>query len=290
MGGGKECSVCQATKPESAFSKKQWSAKAHSRKCTSCVDKASQQPRAPAQAAEQGIRPDVLTLEELAVHLATARAQYHKNTDLPDEVICRMMLSTRMSNLPLARCRIAPSLLPGAGSGLFATRNISEGELISLYPCDAILIWEDSDHSADSTVQIFFGKHVPAAERDVTRAVTEWRGYEVPCHERMSIVADPRRSDDSAYLAHFANDVASCASADEQEEYERVSAAGANAMIIPLDVEELDSKGNGQVLHFAQRAIREIKAGQEIFVSYGAGYWELSASGMFELPSSAATT
>ena len=36
--GGKVCSICGESKNEAAFSKKQWAAKAHSRKCTSCVE------------------------------------------------------------------------------------------------------------------------------------------------------------------------------------------------------------------------------------------------------------
>jgi len=36
-GGGKLCSVCGETKPQDAYSGKQWSGKAHSRKCSACV-------------------------------------------------------------------------------------------------------------------------------------------------------------------------------------------------------------------------------------------------------------
>jgi hypothetical protein len=36
--GGKMCSVCSETKPQAAFSNKQWSGKAHSRKCLACVE------------------------------------------------------------------------------------------------------------------------------------------------------------------------------------------------------------------------------------------------------------
>jgi len=36
-GGVKPCSVCNQSKPSHGFSNKQWSAKAHSRKCLDCV-------------------------------------------------------------------------------------------------------------------------------------------------------------------------------------------------------------------------------------------------------------
>lgn len=47
-GGGKACSICDETKVETAFSKKQWIAKAHSRKCTACVESGAVAPGATA--------------------------------------------------------------------------------------------------------------------------------------------------------------------------------------------------------------------------------------------------
>eukprot|EP00961_Rhodomonas_salina_P053396 716208-Rhodomonas_salina.1 len=35
---GRQCSVCGETKLSAEFSKKQWAAKAHSRKCKACTD------------------------------------------------------------------------------------------------------------------------------------------------------------------------------------------------------------------------------------------------------------
>jgi len=118
------------------------------------------------------VRPivDILTLQDLAMHLATARAKYLNNTGVPDEVVCRLMLTTRMEGLPLCRVRVATSSL--LGQGLFATRDIAEGELITLYPADAAFVWEDKERSEESNVKIFFGKHIPADQRD--ERVTEW--------------------------------------------------------------------------------------------------------------------
>ena len=36
---------------------------------------------------------------------------------------------------------------------------------------DAQLVWGDAEHSPDSDIQIFFGKHIAPEERDVRRAV-----------------------------------------------------------------------------------------------------------------------
>jgi hypothetical protein len=75
-----------------------------------------------------------------------------------------------MEGLPLCRVRVATSSL--MGQGLFATREIAEGELITLYPADAAFVWEDKERSEESNVKIFFGKHIPADKRD--ERVTEW--------------------------------------------------------------------------------------------------------------------
>ena len=48
--------------------------------------------------------------------------------------------------------------------------------LAPLVRSDAVLIWEDAEHSPESNVQIFFGKHIPPAERDVARAVIFTQG------------------------------------------------------------------------------------------------------------------
>lgn len=83
------------------------------------------------------VAQDHMTLEDLALHLSQARAQYLNNTGAPDKAVCRLMLTTKMEHLPIARARCASS---GTGHGLFATRDIAEGELITLYPADAALV------------------------------------------------------------------------------------------------------------------------------------------------------
>mmetsp|Transcript_9846 Transcript_9846/g.24081 ORF Transcript_9846/g.24081 Transcript_9846/m.24081 type:complete len:329 (-) Transcript_9846:223-1209(-) len=303
-GGNKKCSVCSKFKDKDAFSSKQWGSKAHSRKCSACIEQgaaspspatAAASPAAPQnntaeksmEQAAKGELPDVLSLADFVMHLATARAQYHKNTELPDEAVCRHMLTTRVPGLPLSRVKIGKSSVPGAGDGLLATRDIEVGELITLYPADAVLMWEDETHDVHKKVTCFFSKHIPDKERNLQRALTEWRGCEVPCHATMSIVGDPGRRGDMAYVAHVANDGASCDSEEGVEEYERVSAERENAELMPLKVEEKDHKGNQMVLHFALVAAKAIKAGEEVLVTYGFRYWELKAKGLFHCPQDA---
>ena len=48
------------------------------------------------------------------------------------------LYATRLSSIPLDRCFIADSLLPGAGRGVFAKTAMAAGSLATLYPGDAV--------------------------------------------------------------------------------------------------------------------------------------------------------
>ena len=58
---GKACSICGEIKQEEAFSKKQWIAKAHSRKCGACVDSGATAAHAGATAGGKGAVPAAKT-------------------------------------------------------------------------------------------------------------------------------------------------------------------------------------------------------------------------------------
>jgi len=176
------------------------------------------------------------------------------------------MLATRCPDLLLNRCRIGRSKLPGAGLGLFASRDISAGELITLYPGDALLYWKNGREASSSRVctGVVFGAHVPEEEKDAARVTTDSaRQYEACATSTLSCVGDPRRDGDPAYLGHFANDGAMCDSSDgDQIMYREDSRAAANADHVTLEGCQL-----------ATQATRDIACGAEIYVSYGEGYW-----------------
>ena len=59
---------------------------------------------------------DELTLEQLALHLAAARAQYLNASGVPDESVCRFMLTTRMEGHWRARALNPVLARPLAGT------------------------------------------------------------------------------------------------------------------------------------------------------------------------------
>jgi len=216
--------------------------------------------------------------------LADVRKHYRETSTIEQDIVRRNLLATRISKLHLFRCRVGLSTLPHAGQGLFATRDIGKEELITCYPGDAVLCWEDADHSPSRKLEVFFGRHVPSTTQNANRAMTELRNYEVPAADTLSILGDPLVCSDAAYLGHMANDGACpdftlpalggkdgstsdpgylfSMAQDDQDRYEVESNSRVNA-------EHITVEGS----HVVTRALRPINAGDEIFVKYGYGYW-----------------
>jgi len=208
---------------------------------------------------------DDLTKEELGLRIKEVRDYYRETNEMSQENVCLSLVRTRFPKLRLNRCFVAESTISGAGQGLFASRDIDEGELVTLYPGDALLAWQTTVGDFAGEVGVLFGNHVPTEHRTPDRLTTdEARGYELKIGGRHSIVADPSVVDDTAYLGHMANDCAMLTSKDKAsvDKYLETSALGLNIGYFVLE-------GS----HFVGVATKNIAKGTEIFSSYGHGYW-----------------
>jgi hypothetical protein len=205
---------------------------------------------------------DDLSKEELASRFAEVRDYYRKTNEMSQENVCLSMLRTRLANLRLNRCVVGPSTIPQAGLGLFASRDISEGELLTLYPGDALLIWNrDVGDFGAGDVGVMFGNHIQGLYRDASRVSTdEARSYELKIKTGHSIVADPRLVADSAYLGHMINDGSALMNNDNSSRtlYSRTTFDRHNAAFFVMEG-----------CHFTTIATKNIAKGEEIFVSYG---------------------
>ena len=113
-----------------------------------------------------------MTIGEMAQQLAQVRAYYRELGELEQQDVCRNMLASRIDALRLNRCRLAASDLHG--NGLFATRAIEEGELITFYPGDAVILWlggQRTEAGVPDETGVIFGAHVPDEQRDVIAAL-----------------------------------------------------------------------------------------------------------------------
>ena len=211
---------------------------------------------------------DALTLGEMTAMLEEMLSCYSTTEEIAALRIG--LLGTRLEALSIDRVRVGPSTIPGAGLGVFATRALEEGELITLYPGDGLLHFSDGapddETGTDDKVSVSFGSHVPLdRRRSQTRSVaalTDARAYELPATSMMSLVGDPTIVEDAAYLGHMVNDVAACRSTSELAAYALATAERVNSAHKPL-----------LGCHFASVTTRRVEAGGELFVSYGPGYW-----------------
>ena len=203
-----------------------------------------------------------LTMDAVQSMFREVRSHYRKTGEVDESQVCRNMMVTRVNDFSnrINRCCVKPSTVHG--DGLFATRSISEGELITFFPGDALLVFEDGDRQNDD-MMLFFGAHIPQSERDASDITSKRvQSYELYSSARVSAVGDPSRRDDPTYLGHFANDKVVCESPNTIEDYRRESVDGANCE--PILVEGC---------HFALQALRPISEGEELLFSYGEGYW-----------------
>ncbi|GMI30653.1 hypothetical protein TrRE_jg12824 [Triparma retinervis] len=170
------------------------------------------------------------------------------------------LLRGRLPDLLIARTRLGPSTVPSAGRGLFVTRGVAAGELLTLFPADALL-FRDNDMSEISGVLYGNIRSGDPLTSDSSRA------YELRVSAQHSIVGDPKLDTDRAYFAHFANDFRALlgSSDEERADYKRESGLAANAFFQIFEPES--------PCHMGLFAIRDIAEGEEVFVSYTEGYW-----------------
>ena len=172
--------------------------------------------------------PDDLTLDAMRKLLQTRLTRHSK----------RAVLSSRIDGLRLCRAHVGGSTIEGAGNGLFASRDIAAGELITFYPGDVI---ESGEPAGRSEYEVHF---------------------QLGGVESVLVIGDASLAGDAAYLGHMSNDCGRCLTPAAMREYALTAAAHANSDHLALE-------GS----HIATVASRQIAMGEELFVSYGPGYW-----------------
>jgi hypothetical protein len=176
------------------------------------------------------------------------------------------LLRTRLPNLPLNRVTVAPS--PIHGNGVFATRQIVPGEIITLYPGDATLRFGprySQDHGKDfaATHDCIIAPHVPDPIRDMKAVISKCQAYSYGVGKGFAVVGFPELAHDCAYLGHMCNDGASLNAGEEHLAYLSKCNAANNASFKTM----LDA-------HVVVVATRPIEPGDEVLVEYGPSYWQ----------------
>mmetsp|Transcript_17982 Transcript_17982/g.37164 ORF Transcript_17982/g.37164 Transcript_17982/m.37164 type:complete len:334 (+) Transcript_17982:186-1187(+) len=228
---------------------------------------------------------DDLTKEELVLRFRDVLKHYQDdnpaavvNCDNKDkhvelERIRRNLIATRLSDLHLNRCFVAPSSIPGAGLGVFANRRILVGELLTLFPGDALLLWNGSVGDVGAGLGVVLGsnnsngnnKNVDDAAAAQQYSSDKARLYELKIGDKRSIVGNAQQTAEPAYIGHLINDGCTLTNRSNaaRTRYSRESAACCNAVFEDIH----------QGCHYMVVASKEIQTGEELFASYGEGYW-----------------
>jgi len=168
------------------------------------------------------------------------------------------------------------SSIEGGGMGLFATKNIKAGTIISLYPAHAIGLaselrpsttfialgpedqsFFDSDtHSTNNYIHFLIGSRPFGGKNEANTLFQD---------ETLCVDVNPNRSVSPPWLSHYINDGAIVQRNDEESvlKYYRDSNLAKNCVNIPF--------GPSPIL--ATVTTKKVKKGEEFFTSYGCSYW-----------------
>jgi SET domain-containing protein len=162
----------------------------------------------------------------------------------------------KMNGAKVAKSRIH-------GSGLFSTRDISKGEMITFYPAHYAI---RSEKRPDGKYAVQASCALCTSDKNLREHITSNKyALEIKSeHGRYTIYGDPEFSSDAMYLAHFINDGAKPGDSTQSKLlYEFVSLKKQNCAFVNLG-------GFASVVV----AMQDIPAGAEFFVHYGISYWE----------------
>lgn len=151
------------------------------------------------------------------------------------------------------------------GMGVFVKKNILIGELITFYPADFV------EYSPDKN------RHIPKHRVGVSRSArfvksfglitdSNARNNDYACYinPKYTIIGEKTFVNDPNYLGHLINDGAKSDSTKKSNRiYSTISSLKANCKYYNL-------KGG---LHVAIIATKNIKEGEELFITYGIPYW-----------------
>ena len=163
---------------------------------------------------------------------------------------------------------IGKSKIKSAENGLFAKKDILQGEMVTFYPGDIASYVPNEDKikpehvSLETYSQRFktqFEKNIKK-ERDATAMMNKYT-YDVDTNYR--IIGSPYFRDDTNYMGHFINDGAKLNPSETSKEYLEASLLKSNCGYYHM-----------KDLLIGIVATENIKKDEEFYITYGVEYWE----------------
>ena len=201
--------------------------------------------------------PTVKSLEIFFTNLLKNTSNCYE-LDLKKEELLRMKLG-----LNIDKVCIKPSKIHG--NGLYAKVNIKKGDIITLYPCDVLVYYPETNKEIDHPVGYIFSdelKELPEMQAIFNNNRQLYKGYQLTVNETYSIIGMPEICDNTTYMGHICNDGARGHTKEDKKIYETVSFLKSNAHF-----------KNICDCMMAIVAMKDIQKDNEILVTYGHGYW-----------------
>jgi hypothetical protein len=149
---------------------------------------------------------------------------------------------------------VRPSNL--AGRGVFATAPCQAGDRLTLYP-NHLVLWFPQGRANGDTLRVFHRHGYP----DVGKIVDAYDAYRILVYPDVDLIGLPTDTDDRRFLGHMVNDRAGGGPVDAQTYATRAANDNNASFWVAPD---------GALWVVANR---NIAAGCEITVTYGAAYW-----------------
>lgn len=165
------------------------------------------------------------------------------------------------SRIPLQIGRAETRASKTHGTGLFATTEIEQGAVITLYPADVVFERMGDDTAASASAQLV---QLCGTKNELKNAIEKTQIFKVDINKTLGIAAHPGLTS-APYLGHMINDAAMLSSSDEHSRQ--------------AYIDESTSKQNcclhvcGENTHVVVRATRKIRCDEELFMSYGVPFW-----------------
>jgi SET domain-containing protein len=150
------------------------------------------------------------------------------------------------------------------GLGIFARHPIKKDEIITFYPGDIIEYMPNGDRDQNHHIVAIFRSQrftqLYGATKDIKYRDND---YVYHLNKNYTIIGCTHFKDEANYMGHFINDANKAdESPDSIQSYQKISRKIANC------------KFKSQYdLHITIIATRDIVQGEELFLSYGLGYW-----------------
>ena len=162
---------------------------------------------------------------------------------------CLVDRALKRLTLPRRMFPVVVGASPLHGRGVFATRDIAEGELLTLYPPDGLAYFQG-------------GRVQCISDADDEHETFMMRFYAQQLSQTVQLLGDPDQDQDPAYIGHLINDSVGPPGSRSPEELEAAWALhNARPVSVYTQVE------------VAFVATRPIEKGDEILTTYGSCYW-----------------